>query len=177
MIKPIFFPFTHLQTTDIQAISALFKSIFFFPASSPDEFDESISHIEDKDFIIPVYAENKDFEPVLQKVNEYRNWGELNKENKGNLKAFFKDKPYFTNDTYVPHLRANIERPSKESDKLPSKKDDLFNNITGKVKISREWAERHPEEFAMMLERELSQDGLLIKRLAALNPIDLVGML
>lgn len=56
-------------------------------------------------------------------------------------------------------------------------KDDLFNAITGKVKVNIDGARDTPEEFAMMLERELSQDGLLIKKLAALNPIDLVGML
>lgn len=55
-------------------------------------------------------------------------------------------------------------------------KDDLFNTVTGKIEINIEWATKYPEEFAMMLERELSQDGLLIKQLAALNPIDLVGM-
>lgn len=55
-------------------------------------------------------------------------------------------------------------------------KDDLFNAVTGEVEVNIEWAKKHPEEFAMMVERELSQDGMLIKELAALNPIDLVGM-
>ncbi|MCK5098451.1 MAG: hypothetical protein KAR45_10135, partial [Desulfobacteraceae bacterium] len=129
MIKPIFFPFTHLQKTDIRAVAALFKSIFFFPASMPDEFDESIGYIEDKDFIIPIYPEKNDFEPVLHKVNEYRNWGELNKENKVNLKVLLQDKPYFTNDTSIPHLRANIERTPREGADLLSKKDTLLNNL------------------------------------------------
>ena len=56
-------------------------------------------------------------------------------------------------------------------------KDDLFRAVVGKSKINLKWASEHPEEFAMVVERELSQDDLLIKRLAALNPIDLVGML
>ena len=56
-------------------------------------------------------------------------------------------------------------------------KDDLFNTVVGQGERSLKWASEYPEEFAMMLERELSQDGLLIKRLAKLNPIDLVGML
>ena len=56
-------------------------------------------------------------------------------------------------------------------------KDDLFNAVTGKIKINLKWASEHREEFAMVVERELSQDGLLIKRLAKLNPIDLVEML
>ena len=56
-------------------------------------------------------------------------------------------------------------------------KDDLFNAITGKVEINLKWASENREEFAMVVERELSQDDLLIKELAALNPIDLVGML
>jgi len=56
-------------------------------------------------------------------------------------------------------------------------KDDLFNAVVGKIKINLKWASEHREEFAMVVERELSQDGLLIKKLATLNPIDLVEML
>jgi len=56
-------------------------------------------------------------------------------------------------------------------------KDDLFDAVVGKVKIHLRWASEHREEFAMVVERELSQNDLLIKRLATLNPIDLEGML
>ncbi len=129
MINPIFFPFTHMQATDVKAISALFKSILFFPVSRQTEFEESIRHIKDKDFLLPVYAENKDFELVMHKVNEYRNWGELNKENKGNLKVFLQDKPYFTDDTAVAHIRGEIERNHKASSDLPSKEDSLLKNL------------------------------------------------
>lgn len=130
MIKPIFFPFTHLNATDVQIVSALFKTILLFPAATCDEFDNSVKHMEDKDFLIPIYAEPKDFEPVLQKVKEYRNFGELNKENKGNLKVFFNDKPYFTNDTYVTHLRSDIEKPIlKKTDNLSLQNDTLLNNL------------------------------------------------
>jgi hypothetical protein len=129
MIKPIFFPFTHLQATDIEALSALFKSISFFPASKPDEFEQSYSHIKDKNFLLPIYAENKDFKLVLNKVNEYRNWGELNKENKGNLKAFLQNRPYFTDNTNVRHIRDVIEHPHKENNNLQFKEESLLKNL------------------------------------------------
>ena len=56
-------------------------------------------------------------------------------------------------------------------------KDDLFNAVVGKVRNTLEWAKYHPEEFAMMVERELSENNMLIKRLAKLSSFDLVGML
>ncbi|MCD4743675.1 MAG: hypothetical protein K8R67_14525 [Desulfobacteraceae bacterium] len=129
MIKPIFFPFTHIQDSDIKVISAFFKSIFFFPASEPAEFEESVKNMADKDLLLPIYAEKKDFEPVLHKVDEYRKWGELNKENKGNLKVFLQEKPYLTNDTGVPHIRAGIERVPEESGDLPSEENSLFKSL------------------------------------------------
>ena len=55
-------------------------------------------------------------------------------------------------------------------------KNELFNAVTGKVRNTLEWAKYHPEEYAMMVERELSENNLLIKRLAKLSSFDLVGM-
>ncbi|MCP3898125.1 MAG: hypothetical protein GY707_00150 [Desulfobacteraceae bacterium] len=129
MMKTIFFPFAHLQVTDIKVISALFKSIFYFSASMPEEFEESNSHKKKKDVLLPIYPDNKDFELALIKVNEYRHWGELNKENKGNLKAFLQTKPYLTDNTAVSHIRAGIENTNKEDHDLPSKNDLLLKNL------------------------------------------------
>ena len=129
MIKPIFFPFTHLQDSDIKAVSAFFKSIFFFPASEPAEFGESVKNMADKDLLLPIYADKKDFEPVLHKVNEYRKWGELNKENKGNLKVFLQEKPYLTNDTGIPNIRAGIESVPQKGRDVPSEDDSLFKSL------------------------------------------------
>ncbi|MCK5312699.1 MAG: hypothetical protein KAJ62_11345 [Desulfobacteraceae bacterium] len=129
MIQPIFFPFTHFQASDINAVASLFKSIFFFPASTVKEFEESANHADDKDFLLPIYTEDKDFEVVLQKVKEYRNWGELNKDNQGNLKAFLQEKPYLTGHSGVAHIRAGIKRPPKEIDDVQIKEDSLLKSL------------------------------------------------
>ncbi len=129
MMKSILFPFTHLQADDIKVVSALFKSIFFFPASMPDEFEQSISQIKDKDIFVPIYPDNKDFELALNKVNEYRNWGELNKENKGNLKVFLQNRPYLTDDNTVAHIRAGIESTHNDSHDGASKEELLLRNL------------------------------------------------
>ena len=129
MIQSIFFPFTHIQTSDIEAVSSIFKSILFFPASLPDEFGNSLNHIEDKEFLLPVYDEQKHFEQVMQKVNEYRVWGELNKDNKGNLKTFLQDKPYFTDGNGLSNIRSGIKRTSKESGDANAEEDSLLKSL------------------------------------------------
>ncbi len=132
MIQPIFFPFTHLQATDIKVVSALFKSLLFFPASLPDEFEKSRAYTKnngDKELLKPVYAESRYFESILNKVSEYRGWGEFNKENRGNLKAFLQEQPYLTDHASVVNIRAGIEKKTKDANDLSAKEIALFKNL------------------------------------------------
>ncbi len=56
-------------------------------------------------------------------------------------------------------------------------KEELFAQVTEKVfMLNVENAESHPEIFAMILEKELSEDDELISKLSELDPLVLVGM-
>ncbi len=56
-------------------------------------------------------------------------------------------------------------------------KDDLFNTVVGKSEISKSWAERHPEEIALIVERDLVLNNRLIRSLSKLDTEVLLGML
>ncbi len=129
MVQPIFFPFTHLQRSDIEALSLIFTSILFFPLSSKKEFEKSFDSEEDKKIFTPVYTEDKYFDQVKQKVNEYRSWGELNKDNSGMLKTFLQDQPYLTDKNSTARIRSNIGKTHEKSEDRQSNADSLFNSL------------------------------------------------
>jgi hypothetical protein len=129
MIQPIFFPFTHIQESDVKAISSLFKSILFFPVSTPAEYKENEGYMEGSDLLLPVYIEDEDFEQVLQKVKEYRSWGELHKDNRGNLKTFLQDQPYLTDPVGIANIRSGITNKTKEIEEVPTKEDSLIKSL------------------------------------------------
>ncbi len=129
MVQPIFFPFTHFKKKDYEIVSALFKSIIFFPVSGRSEFEESIADIGDAGVILPVFPEEKQLGMVLQKVDEFRRWGELNQDNRGNLKTFFQDKPCFTSDTDPGYLRARIKRTADRSDEPGEEETSLLKDL------------------------------------------------
>jgi len=56
-------------------------------------------------------------------------------------------------------------------------KDDLFRQIVGNVKLNRYGAENNPEEFVMILERDLVVNDDLLRKLAGLEPEILLSLL
>jgi len=157
MMQPIFFPFTHLRANDIKILSSLFRSTVFFPAATPEEFKESFKHIGEIDFLSPVYADNEGFKKALQKVKEYRAWGELNQDSKVSLKTFLQETPYLTDNDGVSHIRAGITQNKTKPDSVEVEEISLTKNLMflRLAKIYDEENENLYNQFCQVEQNEL----------------------
>lgn len=73
-------------------------------------------------------------------------------------------------------LAANIGMTVGNAYRYFKGKEAIFNEIVKGVKLTREYAESHPVEFTLLLERKLSKKFQLIKKLSKLDPDILMSM-
>ncbi len=112
MIYPVFFPFTHVDPVQEQALLSVFRFMFFMPVSTRSLVSRDIDHPGSEQALEPVWPLGP--EPVqaaVRAADEYIKWGELNYENGTHLKTLINQMPYGTDDTAVTALKSKLLAP------------------------------------------------------------------
>ncbi len=126
----IFFPFTHITETQLNTLFSFFPAISYFPARAGFEIDPGLQKLYEEQKIHPFFSSSGVIEEVESRVEEYLAWAQIHKGNEHNLKALFKDNPYFTSDANVTSIKSQIKsgRDPKEDGltREPLQQDLLF---------------------------------------------------
>lgn len=132
-MKPLFFPFTHVQQQDNMALLTCFNRFCHLSVSSPHEVE-----LNNVDRVLPA---KEDLRKTLARVEDYRQWARINQGRPGQLKTRVCDTPFFTSDTGVSFLKSQIEKGSQEGGEShlnPAGKRDAFLNALLFLRIAQE---------------------------------------
>jgi len=110
----LFFPFTHITRKQLNTILAFFPSFQYLPGSLNFKHDQVLQELFEQDQIHPVFLSPEELETVEQKVEQYQTWARIHKGNEANLKSLLKENPYFTSDTNVTAIKAQIKGGKKD---------------------------------------------------------------
>jgi len=109
-MKPLFFPFTHLRDKDARALVSCFGRAAFLSTRSASEVRAGEKAAPGNSCIETLFMEEKELQPILERVAGYREWARIHSRSGGPLKSFVKKTPYFTSTTSVGAIRSQISR-------------------------------------------------------------------
>lgn len=105
----IFFPFTHITEIQFNTLFSFFPAISYFPANADFKLNPGLQKLYEQQKIHPFFSSSRVIEEVERKIEEYIAWAQIHKGNEHNLKALFKDNPYFTSETNVTAIKSQIK--------------------------------------------------------------------
>ncbi len=142
MITPVFFPFTYIKERDARTVAAFFDGCRFLCTTLEAEFSTYARDLIERDVLQPVWPEKEDLKRVLQKVDEFNAFAQLNKDSGSRLKDFLRERPYFKSDTGVARIRTEIMKTTGETAGEPDRdsflRHLLFLRLAGMVAAEKE---------------------------------------
>ncbi len=158
-MKPIYFPFTYISESVLEALSAFFKQIIVYQPSSLN-IPESMQKQADSNLLeirIPVKGDENKIDDI---VKDYKSWANIHQ---GSEMAFFKTKPDmipFFGEFSTSQIKADIKK--KERKQQNEKKQDSLLNARIFLHIAQEFD---------LQNWEINKDLLLLEE-QTLNLID-----
>ncbi len=135
-MKPIYFPFTYISESVLEALSAFFKQIIVYQPSSLN-IPESMQKQADSNLLeirIPVKGDENKIDNI---VKDYKSWANIHQ---GSEMAFFKTKPDmipFFGEFSTSQIKADIKK--KERKQQNEKKQDSLLNARIFLHIAQEF--------------------------------------
>jgi len=125
----IFFPFSHISQDQMDTLQIFLPSFSFFPAATDLKHHPWLQELVDGGRAVPVFSSKDDLSSVDYTFEQYMAWVKLHKGNEHNLRFLIKDSPYFTSDSDLSAIKAQIRGTKKRIEPQRSEKDVLHRDL------------------------------------------------
>ncbi len=115
--RNIFFPFTHVTQNQLEAILSFFPSMESLVLEENYQNYPELELLSEQNKIKPWFLTAEENTQTQAQISQYLDWAKIHKGNEHNLKALFKDNPYFTNDSDVSAIKSALRKSNDDQKK------------------------------------------------------------
>ena len=127
-----FFPFTHITESDLNTLLTFFPQFHFLSISNDLKDRKILNKLSEQKKVVAHFIPFEILVLVEKKFQQYYEWAEINKSNKGNLKILLKENPYFTNNSDITAIKSYLKNSKKV------RQDSISEDSISKDSISKD---------------------------------------
>ena len=110
IMKPLFFPFSHISKNQLTSVTAFFQTMGLLPLVRDFTADPLRSDLTERGILDPLFSSAQALGGVEKQVQSYLDWARLHKGNERNLKSLLKQDPYFMEATGLANIQSQIRK-------------------------------------------------------------------